>query len=107
MKALTIYIRSTWEQFHSELDRSQNSEFFLLFYQSLLIICFLIIPENDTQSYKATTTGAEGYQGASGGQHYQTYVDTDNEMMHNSMNTNIDILIGNCKRRNLANDRYK
>ncbi|CAF1278876.1 unnamed protein product [Rotaria sordida] len=63
--------------------------------------------KNDTSSYKSTNNTTKAYQGATGGKHFTTYADTDNEMMHNSTNTNIDILISNCKMRNLANHRYK
>ena len=74
-----------------------------------LYICvyFSIILESDTYSYKPTTNIAEGHQGASGGTHLKAYADTNNEMMHTSMNTNLDILIRNCKKRNLAKSRHK
>lgn len=72
-----------------------------------LTFYFSIITENDTLSYKSTNNSAEAYQGATGGKHFTTYADADNEMMHNSMNTDIDILIRNCKMRNLPNHRYK
>jgi hypothetical protein len=66
-----------------------------------------MILENDASSYKSTTASAEGYQDASGGKHNKTYANIDTEIMHNPTNTDIDILIRNCKRQNLTNDRYK
>jgi len=65
------------------------------------------LSENDTSSYKSNNNSAEVYQGATGGKHFTTGAEADNEMMHNSMNTDIDILIRNCKMRNLTNNRYK
>ncbi len=62
--------------------------------------------ENDSNSYKSTTTTDDRYQGASGGKQYKTY-NVDSDMMHNPTNTDIEILIKNCKRRNLANSRDK
>jgi len=65
------------------------------------------LSENDTSSYKSNNNSSEAYQGATGGKHFTTGAEADNEMMHNSMNTDIDILIRNCKMRNLMNNRYK
>ncbi|CAF1394899.1 unnamed protein product [Adineta steineri] len=61
---------------------------------------------NSDNSYKSTATTNEQYQGASGGKQYKTYIDVDSDMMHNPTNTDIDILIKNCKRRKLANSRH-
>lgn len=62
--------------------------------------------ENDSNSYKSTTTTDDWDQGASSGKQYKTY-NVDSDMMHNPTNTDIDILIRNCKRRNLASSRDK
>ena len=66
-----------------------------------------ILLENDTASYQSSSTIAKGYQEASSNQYYQNDIDTDNGMMHNRMNTNLDILIKNCKMGNLADSRNK
>jgi hypothetical protein len=66
-----------------------------------------MIVGNDSNSYKSTATTDERYQGATGGKQFKTYGDEDGEMMHSPRNTDIDILIRNCKRRTLTDSRHK
>ncbi|UJR18313.1 hypothetical protein I4U23_005215 [Adineta vaga] len=61
--------------------------------------------KHETNSHKMLSATSNMYQGSSSSQYDETPNETDYEMMHNRMNTNIDILIRNCKIRNLADSR--
>ncbi|CAF4034564.1 unnamed protein product, partial [Rotaria magnacalcarata] len=61
--------------------------------------------ENNTNFYESYNTTKQEYQGATSGNNYSTQLDTNDEIMHNPTNTSIDIVIKNCKMRNLANSR--
>ena len=66
-----------------------------------------MIVENGSNPHKLATTTDEQYQSASVSKQNKTYVDINSKMMHNSRNTNIDILIENYLMRDLANSRQK
>ncbi|CAF0829696.1 unnamed protein product [Adineta steineri] len=60
--------------------------------------------KNNTSGYGASAS-AQANQSAHGYKHAKSHAYTDNEMMHNSRNTDIDILLKNCQMRNLINSR--
>ncbi|CAF4569045.1 unnamed protein product [Rotaria socialis] len=64
-------------------------------------------PKPSDNSYKSTNTTAEVYHGASGGKYHQSYINKNTGIMHNHLNTDVDILVQNCKKKNMTNDRYK
>ncbi|CAF4174638.1 unnamed protein product, partial [Rotaria sordida] len=65
-----------------------------------------MVIEDYAKPCESTISTAEAYPSASGGKHLQTFINTNNQMMHNVNNTDINILIRNCTIRNLANNRH-
>ncbi|CAF1275883.1 unnamed protein product, partial [Rotaria sordida] len=55
--------------------------------------------------YGSSNVTAKAHHGATASSYTQPYADPSDDMMHNRMNTDIDILIRNCKKKNLASAR--